>query len=161
MSKSILTINTPETCDDCPLCIYTAEEKRFIGYCNTSDDDYYCKALDRFMEYSVVSEDELVIAKKPVDCPLLELKVGTDEAIDIAIESMKAESCENTISRQAVIEAVHEEFDECLVLDESGEHIADEVERILACVPSAQPEQFRCPKCRYKDLPVCREDGGE
>ena len=76
MSKSILTINTPETCDDCPLCIYTAEEKRAIGYCNTSDDDYYCKALDRFIEYNVVSDDELAIAEKPTDCPLQELKTG-------------------------------------------------------------------------------------
>ena len=43
------------------------------------------------------------------------------------------------VSRRAAIEAVHKEFDECLVWDESGKHTADEVERILTDVPSAQP----------------------
>ena len=42
------------------------------------------------------------------------------------------------ISRQAAIDAVHEEFDECLVWDESGEYTADEVERILDRVPSVE-----------------------
>ena len=54
MSKSTLVINTPETCGDCPFCIFTAEEKNYIGYCHTSDDDFYCKVLDRFMEYDKV-----------------------------------------------------------------------------------------------------------
>lgn len=45
------------------------------------------------------------------------------------------------ISRQAAIDAVHDEFDGCLVWDESGEHTADEVERILDTLPSVQPEQ--------------------
>ena len=63
MSKSILVIDTPNT------CIYTAEEKRYIGYCNTSDEDYYCKVLDRFMEYDEV-DGGLDILGKPVDCPL-------------------------------------------------------------------------------------------
>ena len=35
------------------------------------------------------------------------------------------------ISRQAAIDAVHEEFDGCLVWDESGEHTANEIERII------------------------------
>lgn len=69
MSKSKLLIDTPNTCGDCPLCIYTNEEKKAIGYCNTSDEDYYCKALDRFMEYDIV-DDGLYILGKPVDCPL-------------------------------------------------------------------------------------------
>lgn len=43
------------------------------------------------------------------------------------------------ISRQAAIDAVHKEFDECLVWDESGKHTADEVERVLTDLPSAQP----------------------
>ena len=47
---------------------------------------------------------------------------------------------DDLVSRQAAIDAVHEEFDECLVWDESGEYTADEVERILDRVPSAQPE---------------------
>ena len=53
------------------------------------------------------------------------------------------------ISRQAAIDAVHEEFDDCLVWDESGEHTADEVERILDRVPSAQPEIIRCKDCKH------------
>ena len=61
----------PNTCGDCPFCIYTADEKRYIGYCNTSDDDYYCKALDRFMEYDKV-DGGVDILGKPSDCPLVE-----------------------------------------------------------------------------------------
>lgn len=69
MIKSTLVIDTPKSCGDCPLCIFTADEKRYIGFCNTSDDDYYCKALDRFMEYDEV-DGGLDILGKPVDCPL-------------------------------------------------------------------------------------------
>ena len=61
----------PNTCGDCPYCIHTADEKRYIGYCNTSDDDYYCKALDRFMEYDKV-DGGVDILGKPSDCPLVE-----------------------------------------------------------------------------------------
>lgn len=45
------------------------------------------------------------------------------------------------IDRQAAIKAIHDEFDECLVWDESGQHTADEVENILTSLPSvdAQP----------------------
>jgi len=71
MSKSTLLIDTPKTCGDCPFCIFTAEEKRYIGYCHTSDDDYYCKALDRFMEYDKV-DGGVDILEKPTDCPLQE-----------------------------------------------------------------------------------------
>lgn len=45
------------------------------------------------------------------------------------------------ISRQAAIDAVHKEFDDCIVWDESGMTTANEVEKILDSVPSAQPEQ--------------------
>ena len=71
MSKSILIIETPKTCGDCPFCIFTKEEKRYIGYCNTSYEDYFCKALERFMEYDQV-EGGLDILGKPMDCPLME-----------------------------------------------------------------------------------------
>ena len=71
MSKSILVIDTPETCGDCPLCIFTAEEKRYMGYCNTSNEDYYCKALKRLMDYDIVGGG-LDILGKPTDCPLQE-----------------------------------------------------------------------------------------
>lgn len=50
---------------------------------------------------------------------------------------------DDTIYRQAAIDAVHEEFDERLVWDESGEYTADEVERILDRLPSAWPETTR------------------
>jgi hypothetical protein len=69
MSKSILVINNPETCGECPFCIFTAEEKNYIGYCHTSDDDFYCKLLDRFMEYDKV-DGGVDILGKPTDCPL-------------------------------------------------------------------------------------------
>ncbi len=44
------------------------------------------------------------------------------------------------ISRQAAIDLVHKEFDECLVWDESGRTTADEVERILDSLPSVDQE---------------------
>ena len=68
--------------------------------------------------------------------------VAIMDAIDI-IKSNQPEvrPMSDLISRQAAIKAVHEELDECLVWDESGEYTADEVERILDRVPSAQPEQ--------------------
>lgn len=69
MSKSVLVIDMPNTCGECPFAIYTADEKRCIGYCNTSDEDYYCKALDQFMEYDKV-DGGVDILGKPIDCPL-------------------------------------------------------------------------------------------
>ena len=69
MSKSKITFDTPDTCGDCPFCIFTADEKRYIGYCHTSDDDYYCKILERFMNYDEV-DGGLDILGKPEDCPL-------------------------------------------------------------------------------------------
>lgn len=72
MSKSMLVIDTPETCADCPCCIFTAREKNYIGYCHTSDDDYYCKILDRFMEYDKVDGGYDILGK-PKDCPLTEV----------------------------------------------------------------------------------------
>lgn len=68
---AIKDFEMPNTCGDCPYCIYTADEKRYIGYCNTSDDDYFCKALDRFMEYDKV-DGGVDILGKPLDCPLVE-----------------------------------------------------------------------------------------
>ena len=44
----------------------------------------------------------------------------------------------DSIDRQAAIDAVHEEFDDCLVWDESGKATADEVERVLGALPSVQ-----------------------
>ena len=47
---------------------------------------------------------------------------------------------DDSINRRSAVDAVHEEFDECTVWDESGEYTADVVERILDDVPAAQPE---------------------
>lgn len=71
MAIAIKDFKMPNTCGDCPCCIYTADEKRYIGYCNTSDEDFYCKALDRFMEYDKV-DGGIDILGKPLDCPLTE-----------------------------------------------------------------------------------------
>ena len=45
------------------------------------------------------------------------------------------------IDRQAAIDAVHKEFDEVCVWDESGQTTANEVENILYEVPSVEPER--------------------
>lgn len=45
---------------------------------------------------------------------------------------------DDLISRSAAIDAVHEEFDGCLVWDESGQRTADEFEIIINRLPSAQ-----------------------
>ena len=50
----------------------------------------------------------------------------------------KGEPMSDLISRQAAIDAVHEEFDDCLVWDESGQRTADEFEIIINRLPSAQ-----------------------
>lgn len=44
------------------------------------------------------------------------------------------------IRRQDAIDAIHKEFDEICVWDESGQATANEVENILYEVPSAEPE---------------------
>ncbi len=41
------------------------------------------------------------------------------------------------IEKQAAIKAVHAEFDECLVWDESGQYTANEVENVLEAIPPA------------------------
>lgn len=61
------------------------------------------------------------------------------------------------ISRKNAIDAIHKEFDEVCVFDESGQTIANEVENILYEVPSTELEQtarfrrdgdfLRCSKC--------------
>jgi hypothetical protein len=55
-------------------------------------------------------------------------------------ESRRETMDDDLIRRKDAIDAVHEAFDDCAVWDESGHYTADEVERILDCVPSAQPE---------------------
>ena len=45
------------------------------------------------------------------------------------------------ISRQAALDALHEEWDEVLVYDDSGSAIADICESVLDSLPSAEPER--------------------
>lgn len=45
------------------------------------------------------------------------------------------------IRREDAINAIHKEFDEVCVWDESGQATANEVENILYEVPSAEPER--------------------
>lgn len=45
------------------------------------------------------------------------------------------------ISRQKAVDAIHKEFDEVCVWDESGQTTANEVENILYEVPSVEPER--------------------
>ena len=59
----------------------------------------------------------------------------------------KGERMSDLISRQAAIDAVHEEFDDCLVWDESGQRTADEFEIIINRLPPAQPEITHCAEC--------------
>ena len=92
MSKSILIIDTPETCGDCPCHIRTADEKRAIGYCHTSDEDYYCKLLDRFMEYDEV-DGGIDILGKPADCPLKEQRTGQNVLDKIRAEILEEKDC--------------------------------------------------------------------
>ena len=73
-----IDIKMPKNCGECPFCIHTAEEKRYLGYCNTSDEDYYCRILDRFMEYDKV-DGGLDILGKPMDCVLKEVGESVEE----------------------------------------------------------------------------------
>lgn len=59
-------------------------------------------------------------------------------AFGMAVDALKGAEGD-CISRAGAIKAVHDEFDGCLVWDESGERTADEVEQILEEVPSAHP----------------------
>ena len=45
------------------------------------------------------------------------------------------------IYKRAAIDAVHKEFDDCVVWDESGMTTANAVEEIIDSVPPAQPER--------------------
>lgn len=51
-----------------------------------------------------------------------------------------------TIYRDDAIKALHNEWDECLVVDESGEYIADICEDVIDTIPSADRSQETCLK---------------
>jgi len=67
------------------------------------------------------------------------------------------------ISRDDAIRAVHEEFDEVCVWDESGLTTANEVESILDGLPSAEPKTGKWITNIYKygkERYVCSNCGG-
>ena len=54
------------------------------------------------------------------------------------------------IDADAAKKAVHEEFDECLVWDESGEHTANVIEEILEALPTVDTVPVvRCKDCQW------------
>ena len=68
---------------------------------------------------------------------------------------------DNLISRDDAIRAVHEEFDECLVWDESGETTANVVENVLHLVQSVDAAPVvRCHNCKYYNTANCSDGFG-
>lgn len=67
------------------------------------------------------------------------------------------------IDADKAVRAVHGEFDECLVWDESGETTADEFENIILQIPTVDAVPIvRCKDCKHywknkpsDDVPVC------
>ena len=54
------------------------------------------------------------------------------------------------IDADEAVRAVHDEFDECLVWDESGETTANEFENIILQIPTVDAvEVVRCKDCRW------------
>lgn len=85
------------------------------------------------------------------------------EALDMAIKALEQQPCEDTISRQAAIDAINKAFERVFAWDGTGP-LGD---KVLENVPSAQPEIIRCKEClwrvgrdctRFTDLPVCMDD---
>jgi len=69
---------------------------------------------------------------------------------------------DDLISRQAAIDAVHKEWDECLNYDGSGQDIAQYTEDALWRLPSAQqwiPVTERLPEEERKDYWICTDTG--
>ena len=97
----ILDMDMPSKCSECPFCIYSADEKRCIGYCNTSDEDYYCKVLERFMEYDKV-DGGLDILGKPNDCPLC----STDEMVAEITRRSELKSNRSVLTANAYIDCL-------------------------------------------------------
>lgn len=126
-----IDMEMPKSCDECPCVIYTAEEKKAIGYCNTSNEDYYCKALDRFMEYDKV-DGGVDILGKPNDCPLKEVNdkpSGKWKIHDgILAHLLVCSNCGNEIN---ITEAIHLDYYKkhfkycpncgCAMVEEQGE----------------------------------------
>lgn len=68
----------------------------------------------------------------------------------IFAHGQKGEKMTDLIDRQKAIDAIHYEYDDCCNIDESGNAIADDIERIIDNVPSVQPDIIRCKDCIYQ-----------
>ena len=73
------------------------------------------------------------------DCKKCDLLLPTEDvltAYDMAIKALEQQPCEDTISRQAAIDAVRTYYDDEYAL-------ADSIEELIEKLPSAQPEWKR------------------
>ena len=62
------------------------------------------------------------------------------EALDMAIKALEQQPCEDTISRQAAVEALKNRWKKTRNYEGIGDDIAEECELYLKQLPSAQPE---------------------
>ena len=110
-------------------------------YANDNDQTEYCPLLNHddvpFCQY-IESEPEIAIGigERPVYCPLSDVP----------------EPCENTVSRQAAIDAVMQycpdDDGSCSKADRDIRELLDDIENL----PSAQPEIVRCKDCIFGHL---------
>ena len=70
-----------------------------------------------------------------------EFEKDFSEIIELADKALEQQPCEDTISRQAAIDALRNRWLKTINFDGIGEDIAEECEICLRTVPSAQPEQ--------------------
>lgn len=107
-------------------------------YANDNDQTEYCPLLNHddvpFCQY-IESEPEIAIGigERPVYCPLSDVP----------------EPCENTVSRQAAIDAVMQycpdDDGSCSKADRDIRELLDDIENL----PSAQPDIVRCKDCKH------------
>ena len=81
------------------------------------------------------------------------------EALDMAIKALEQQPCEDTIGRQAAIDAAAlsaAEWDGMYVQDINGR-----IREALEKLPSAQPEIIRCRNCKFAngDSRICMKFG--
>ena len=111
--------------EDCPLEeVPETHDKR--------TETHACDLISRqaLCEYALNQKDKSVTPNDIMRFPSADLQLTCNQL---------ATDC---ISRQAAIDAIHEEWDECLNVDESGKTIAYETEDVICRLPSAQPERL-------------------
>lgn len=119
-------------------------------YANDNDQTEYCPLLNHddvpFCQY-IESEPEIAIGidERPVYCPLSDVP----------------EPCENTVSRQAAIDAAMQycpdDDGSCSKADRDIRELLDDIENL----PSTQTEIIRCRKCKFAsgDSRICMKFG--